>query len=157
MSLLSPFLGGIVWLVCVWFFPLFKANANVTTGWQHENQMSRAGTLIFHTEPCGEPGESLRAPEPDEPCASLCSGNLQFAADSSKPRTSEPMLEGFAPRGTHSPPVTPKSPVPPLDPSHPTHPSAFSFPTQPPALSSFVQFQVTAPKPRAPRLHSRIP
>lgn len=62
MSLLSPFLGGIVWLVCVWFFPLFKANANVTTGWQHENQMSRAETLIFRTEPCGEPGSHSGLP-----------------------------------------------------------------------------------------------
>lgn len=44
--------------VCACVFTLLKENANVTTRWQHEHQMCRAGTLVFHTEPCGEPVES---------------------------------------------------------------------------------------------------
>lgn len=90
----------------------------------------------------------------DEPCALLHSSNSQFAADSGRPQTSEPVLEGITPWGTHSPPVTPRSPVPPLDLSHPTHPSALSFPIQTPTLSSLVQIQVTVPKPWAPQLKS---
>lgn len=103
--------------------------------------------------PPDEQGPSLDlqqgAHEWDEPCASLHSSNPQFAADSGTAGTSDPMLEGTAPMG-----VTPRSPVPPLDPSYATHPSALSFPTQPPALSSCVQFQVIAP---TRSLHSQIP